>query len=640
MSSPPTSRPSRRRSPADARNRSYTLSTTLVCCFVFLTLIGAPAVGVVGTTADRADTVGTDLETAIGLEGASLEDLERNGTVELVVRLEEATVPAAADGVETDVLLEEHADDTQEELLEYVETTPGVDVRQEFWLANAVVLEVDVGHDDLETAVLLEDIGDTDDVVAVHPNFEVRIPELRSLDTEADPDSDADADGDATDPDYTTTYGPAMIGAPDVWRAYDTRGAGVRVVVLDTGIDTTHPDLELYTDDPTDPTYPGGWASFEGDGTRVSDSTPRDTGTHGTAVSSLLAGGNASGAYLGVAPDVDLLHGQVLTEENGTFAQLLGGMEWALESDADVVSMSLGAPGYESALIEPVRHLEAHGIVVVAAIGNDGEDASSSPANVYDALAVGANDADGQIPSFSGGTLVETDEVWTDPPDHWPSTYVTPDVVAPGVATESAIPDGEYRRMSGTSMATPHVAGAIALSHAVSVDETPDRLTDAVLETTWNPDGVDPGPDTRYGHGIVDAKAAADTVASARLEGTITDDSGTPISGATVTVDGDTATTDSNGTYSLSIAPGDVTVSVEATDYHTDDVTITIGAGVVHTHDVTLERILEVSSTDDTSAPNSASGSDGSPGFGALTGIGVLVFALTVAIFTRRLGAR
>ncbi|MCU4973301.1 S8 family serine peptidase [Halobacteria archaeon AArc-m2/3/4] len=620
-------------------DRLLAILAVVCCCLALVTPVAGSGLENAGTVEPRTEAgaaldggVDTDELTSTSIT-ADLEDA--TGTVELVVRLEEADVSQSATDDETEAILEDQAEQTQGDVLEYANTTPGVHVQQQFWLTNAVVLEVDL--DRVDPAGLER----FDDVVDVHRNFEVAVPEPELLPETSDGEGESENGNEDEDtpheptpnPRYETTQPPAQLNAPEVWREYDTRGAGVRVAVLDTGIDVSHPDLELWTDDPTDPTYPGGWAAFEPDGTQDLGSTPHDSGTHGTAVSSLLAGQNATGRYLGVAPDVDLMHGQVLSEEGGTFAQLVAGMEWALEHDADVVSMSLGSAGTDDRLIEPVRNAKEAGVVVVAAVGNDGEDVSSSPANVYDSIAVGATTAEWEVPPFSGGEVIETDTAWNDPPSEWPSTYVVPTVVAPGVAVESAIPDGEYRHISGTSMATPHVAGVVALAQSASVDQSPADLERALLETTWYPDGVDSEPSTRYGQGIVDAKAATDRVASARLEGRVTDASGTAVPDATVTAGGESTTTDTTGSYALTTAPGSTTVAVDATGYVGTETEITVPAGATVTHDVTLERVEE---GEYGTASGETSGSEQSPGLGVGGAVGAVAVVVVRLVFLGR----
>ncbi|MBZ6495957.1 S8 family serine peptidase [Natrinema longum] len=485
----------------------------VVTCLLLASVFAPVVLGFGLNDASATETESTDDDIVID------DGLPTNGTtVEAVVRLEEASVPEGVGEVAAERRLETHAASTQESLLEHVRETDGLSVEETFWLTNAVLVEVDTGTVDYET---FEQFGA---VEAVHENFEVSIPDSpRRVNTTASVGSSGSTVGE-----LNTTAGVAQVNAPTVWEEYDTRGEGVRVAVLDTGVDISHPDIDLATDDPSDPTYPGGWAEFDASGQRISGSTPHDTGTHGTHVSGTVAGGATSGTAIGVAPEAELLHGLVMSETSGSFAQVVAGMEWALRSDADVINLSLGATGAYPALIDPVRNARHSGAVVVGAVGNEGAGTSGSPGNVYETISVGAVDGEGAVPPFSGGQrLTRTD--WNGSPSDWdaPPSYVVPDVVAPGVAVTSAGPDGGYATIPGTSMAAPHVSGTAALLLSAESDATPDEIETALTETARVPEnrhterGVttadgDGRLDTRYGHGIVDASAAADALVAVR----------------------------------------------------------------------------------------------------------------------------
>lgn len=242
-----------------------------------------------------------------------------------------------------------------------------------------------------------------------------------------------------------------QIGAPTAWAAGWT-GKGVTVAVLDTGIDATHPDL----------------AGKVGEARNFSD-TPdqRDTVGHGTHVASTIAGSGAAsgGKYRGVAPDATLLDGKVCEEFGCAESAILAGMQWATtEKKAAVVNMSLG--GGDTPEVDPleeaVQTLTAQtGSLFVIAAGNDGSDGSvGSPSTADAALAVGAVDRDDELADFSSrGPRVGDDAL-------------KPDITAPGVDIVAARSvDGQigdpvgtrYVALSGTSMATPHVAGSVAL---------------------------------------------------------------------------------------------------------------------------------------------------------------------------------
>jgi serine protease AprX len=320
--------------------------------------------------------------------------------------------------------------------------------------------------------------------------------------------------GATTAGSYDTTYGLAQIRATEVWEAYDTRGANTSVAVLDTGVDPDHPDIDLTA-----------WAEFDGDGNQL-DTEPQDYSSsgHGTHASGTVVGGNASGQYIGVAPDTDLYHGAVLTNCGGactgTLSQIIAGMEWGVENDVDVLSMSLGANGYYNDFIDPVQNAQSAGTAVVAAIGNKGEGNSSSPANVYDAIAVGASDRNEDIVSFSSGEQIDTQSAWgaTEPGTlGWPDSYIVPSVAAPGRFVTSAKPGGTYGEKSGTSMATPHVAGAVALVQSATESRvSPGEMETALEAAAAKPDDwpePDDQRDTRYGSGIVDVPATVVEIA-------------------------------------------------------------------------------------------------------------------------------
>ncbi|GLZ41832.1 S8 family serine peptidase [Actinokineospora sp. NBRC 105648] len=259
----------------------------------------------------------------------------------------------------------------------------------------------------------------------------------------------------------------AQIGAPAAWQAGYT-GAGVTVAVLDTGVDETHPDL----------------ATREVAEHNFSDAPDTvDRVGHGTTVASILAGTGAR--YRGIASGARLLDGKVF-DDNGLSRDswIIAGMQWAVEQDAKVVNLSLGAadlPGADP-LEEAVNTLSAqHGTLFVVAAGNTGPNPGTitSPGSAEAALTVGAVDRADKIASFSGrGPRIG-------------DAGAKPDITAPGVgivaARSSASPgDGLYAADTGTSMAAPHVAGAAALLAQQHPDWTGEQLK-AVLMASAKP---------------------------------------------------------------------------------------------------------------------------------------------------------
>ncbi|MFD9333810.1 S8 family serine peptidase [Streptomyces sp. NPDC060028] len=249
-----------------------------------------------------------------------------------------------------------------------------------------------------------------------------------------------------------------QIGADKAWGAgYD--GQGVKIAVLDTGVDKTHDDLK---------TQVIGEKNFS-----ASPDTADRVG-HGTHVASIAAGTGATsgGRFKGVAPGAKVISGKVLNDEGaGDDSGIIAGMEWAAAEGADVINLSLGGP--DSPGVDPleatVDKLSAEkGILFAIAAGNDGENGDStvgSPGSADAALTVGAVDKDDKLASFSSiGPRIG-------------DGAVKPDVTAPGVAiTAAAAPGSEidtrpgtphpapgYLQIDGTSMATPHAAGAAAI---------------------------------------------------------------------------------------------------------------------------------------------------------------------------------
>jgi subtilisin family serine protease len=332
----------------------------------------------------------------------------------------------------------------------------------------------------------------------IFPNRVLRLPpvvEVRNLPA-------------AVEDNKASSWGVLAINALAAWGAYGARGAGTKVAVLDTGVDDTHPDLQGKISD---------WAEFDANGQQVAGSQPHDSDRHGTHVAGTVAGGNASGQWIGVAPDTRIAAGLVLDRGSGTDAQVLAGINWAVTTGADVVSMSLGGltlgpeipSTYTAAMVTCLRA----GIPVVTAIGNEGEQTSGSPGNDLFAFAVGASDPRDLPAGFSGGRTQVIEQSAFIPPDQLPLPYSKPDVSAPGVAVVSSVPGGQWAAFNGTSMATPHVSGAVALLlSATSIRNQLQAAKRAFLIQDLLVGSVEElgeaGQDHRYGFGRIDVLRA------------------------------------------------------------------------------------------------------------------------------------
>lgn len=192
-----------------------------------------------------------------------------------------------------------------------------------------------------------------------------------------------------------------------------------------------------------------------------------------------------------------------------TLRTLLEGISWAIERGADIINMSLGLSYYEPLFAEVLDILvNQYGILPVVAIGNENHGNTSSPGNAYNAFSVGAieklpNDRVDVAFFSSGASLVF-------PGDESNGLVTKPDVVAPGAQVYSCIPPTktpngtyEYNYMDGTSMATPHIAGAAALLMAAKPTAPVTDIMTALKETAQHPGGNDRRPDNRWGWGVV-----------------------------------------------------------------------------------------------------------------------------------------
>jgi subtilisin len=278
-----------------------------------------------------------------------------------------------------------------------------------------------------------------------------------------------------------------QVKAPQAW-ARGITGRGIKVAVIDTGI-ASHVDL----------TVQGGVCMVPG------VTSFADDNGHGTHCAGIVAGRrNADGTAAGVAPDAALYAVKVLDSRGrGDLSWILAGMEWALRNNIQVVSMSLGSDSAPlTAYREALRRLANAGVSVVCASGNSFNDFGQpfpwvgAPANCHPSvIAVGAVDANGIIAGFSSRGSRGA---------NWNGVSL----VAPGVSINSTIhaPANKYQKMSGTSMACPHVSGAVALIKQAFPAFTVSQIKAKLLKTARDL-GV-AGPDDTYGAGLLDCNAA------------------------------------------------------------------------------------------------------------------------------------
>ena len=451
------------------------------------------------------------------------------------------------------------AEQSQRPIVNYLKARNAL-VLSQLWLINAVVAEVD--KPTLHGLLSLKEVSNVID------NFAISAPPVQQ--------------GSGTAASEGLTWGVEKVQAHRVWSELGFDGAGIRVAVLDTGIDLSHPDLagKMHSDNPGDPLYPGGWAEFDESGGQMA-TPPHDSDAHGTHVSGTVAGGSTSGTAIGVAPGATLMHGLILPGGGGSFAQVVAGMQWAVEPTdasgnpagqrAHIASMSFGAEGLRDEVVEPLRNMYYAGVLPIAAIGNCGERCVGSPGAVYEAFGIGASAADDSIASFSSGDLVPKSG-WANPPAEWPDQWIKPDISAPGANVLSAVPGGGYQAWDGTSMATPHVAGAAALMLSANPGLSPDLILETLADTSFfDPRYGADRPNIRYGWGRIDAFEAVSRIAyNSGITGAVTDAAtGALLGQAVITVEGTTrsAKSKADGSFSLVLPAGTYTLKVERFGY-------------------------------------------------------------------------
>ena len=299
-------------------------------------------------------------------------------------------------------------------------------------------------------------------------------------------DEGADAEGDAIVPN-DLFYGPYQWNLPAIetergWKL--SRGSDdVVIAVLDTGVQLDHPDLK---------------GRIAKGVNLVGEGDPEDDVGHGTHVAGIIAATVNNGeGVAGLSWHGRIMPVKVLDSTgSGTTYSVAEGIIWATDHGADVINMSLGNYASAEFLHDAIRYAYNHGVVLVAASGNDNTDQPGYPAAYPEVIAVAATDAgDNRAPYSNYGDYI--------------------DVAAPGDAIASTYPDNQYAALSGTSMASPHVAALAGLIKSVNPELTNEEIADIMRKTAV--DLGDKGRDVYFGYGRIDimrALEAADQTAN------------------------------------------------------------------------------------------------------------------------------
>lgn len=279
-------------------------------------------------------------------------------------------------------------------------------------------------------------------------------------------------------------YGIDQIKAPEMWDAGE-RGKGIVIAILDTGIDTSHPDLKERII---------GGRNFTNEGC-TDDITDRNG--HGTHVAGTIAGTQDGQGVVGVAPEADLLICKVLNKHgSGGYKGITQAIKWATKwrgpngEKVRIINMSLGGPIPDEKQYQAILDACSEGILTVVASGNEGDSDEGTmefgyPSCYGECITVSACDEEKKLAPFS-------------------NNHKQVDVIASGVGVLSTYPVGQYAVLSGTSMATPHVTGALALIINIGEKYFDRTLTEselyALLVQSCCSLGYKP---TSEGHGII-----------------------------------------------------------------------------------------------------------------------------------------
>ncbi|WP_371602120.1 S8 family serine peptidase [Streptomyces sp. NBC_01220] len=407
-------------------------------------------------------------------------------------------------------------------------------------------------------------------------------------------------------------WGVDRIGAPKVWNEYGAAGQGIVVGSIDSGAQFDHPALvKQYRGNNGDGTFTHNYNWYDpGRVCGIIERIPCDNIGHGTHTIGTMVGDAGPGNHVGVAPKAQWISAKGCEVSSCTQRSLLAAGQFMLaptdvngknprpELRPHVVNNSWGSADAEADpwFKDTVTAWVAAGIFPVFSNGNEGPSCATdgNPGNMKESYGVGAFDPDGNVASFSSRG-----------PSAFGDDLIKPNVSAPGVAIRSTYPGGKYAVGSGTSMAAPHVAGAIALlwsaapSIARDIDETRRLLDETAVDVDDVSCGGTAGNNNVYGQGRLDAYAAvtkAPRGATGTVTGVVTDaENGEPLADVTVGLrDGEgrpvglARTTGSDGRYTMPASVSGYTLSASAPAYDTRTTAVEVSEGNTTTADVAL----------------------------------------------------
>ncbi|GGO83906.1 S8 family serine peptidase [Wenjunlia tyrosinilytica] len=473
----------------------------------------------------------------------------------------------------------EHAERTQKGLLKTLEQA-GVE-HTSYWIVNAVRV---VGGE-----AIADKLARRSEVAHIDAEDRVRIPEP--------------LDGRTENTTNAVEWNIDRINAPKVWEQFGVRGEGVVVANIDTGVDYQHPAVDdQYRGRGADGTYDHAYNWF--DPAHVCPTAaPCDNNDHGTHTMGTMVGDDGADNKVGVAPGAKWIAAKGCESSSCSQASLLAAGQWVVaptdlngqnprpDLAPDIVNNSWGSTVFNPWYKDVVASWRAAGIFPAFSNGNAGPgcNTSGSPGDYGSTYSSGAFDINNAIASFSSRGAGD-------------GGGIKPNIAAPGVNIRSSVPGGGYDSFSGTSMASPHTAGSVALLWSASpalqgdVAQTQALLDQTAIDVDNTSCGGTAADNNVFGEGRLDVLAAVQAAPRGPLgvlKGTVTA-AGSPVAGAKVVADGPidrTTSTAADGTFTFPVlSVGDYAVAVTKFGYTKGSGDVTVTEGATTTRDFAIEQ--------------------------------------------------
>ncbi|MFG2450993.1 S8 family serine peptidase [Streptomyces sp. NPDC048512] len=476
------------------------------------------------------------------------------------------------------------ADDSQASLRSFLDKKKVG--HKDYWIANTIQVTGD--------KTLIGELADRSDVASLvkEQTFKLDDSETPGAKVTKSRTSSAKTDSSANGDD-TPEWGISDVKADQVWSQYADRGEGIVIASVDSGVQYNHPDLvKQYRGNNGDGSFTNDYNFYDAMGICATSSTPCDDHGHGTHTMGTMVGANG----IGVAPKAKWIAAKACGGPNGECPDedLLAAGQWILaptdhngqnprpDLAPNIVNNSWG--GDSTFYTDIVNSWNAAGIFEAFAAGNDGDGTTCStthpPGAQAETYGVGAYDANGKIASFSGFGPSPIDG------------SAKPNISAPGVNIESTWPGSSYMSEQGTSMATPHVAGAVALLWSAApslignIDETRKLLNEGARDVDDTHCGGTAGMNNVWGEGKLDILASIDKAphTAATVTGTVTDKAtGKGVDGIGITATNAAGTERSvtsaaDGSYRINLTAGTYSFQLSGYGYTpktVSDVTVT-----------------------------------------------------------------